>query len=103
MRLLIIFLFLCFNLNGQEGKLTIKADGGKVSYSLKRCLKRGKLIKTDKGVLFKVVVWKGYAPWSKGYSLIVRSVGDGRYSNNVQIKNLTDNIIIDFDNESSLY
>lgn len=96
MKILIIILFLTFNLYSQESKISIKAGGEKIVYNLKKCLKRGKLIKTKKGVQFKIVVWGGYAPWSKGYSLIVRSIG-GTYSLNMHLDDLVKNIEINFD------
>ena len=66
MKILVIFL-LMFSLNsyGQNSRITIHAEGEKVSYNLKKCYKSGKLIRMHSGRKFKVVIYGGYAPWTK--------------------------------------
>lgn len=86
---------LSYSFSQDTGKIILNVDDESVSYDIKRCYKRGKLVRTKSGKTFKVVVWNSYAPWSKTYSLIVRSL-DGKYSTNLELKNLTENIEINF-------
>ena len=74
--------------------IKIILDGEEVTYRLRNCYRRTRSIKTRNGVHLKIVVWNGYASWSKTYSLIIRSIG-GKYSTSKQIKSLDSNLTID--------
>lgn len=96
MRTLVI-LFILISLSGyaQDSKLTLKLDGEEVTYNMKKCYRSGKIVKSPTGKEFKIVIWGGYAPWSQGYSLIVRSL-DGEKSTNIHIPDLVTNVEINF-------
>lgn len=80
-------LFLPLSLQTNYGNLDLRVGDEQIKYKLNYFYKRGKIIKTPKGIKFKVVIWPSYAPWGKKYSLIVRSL-DGKYSTNIQIDGL---------------
>ena len=81
---------------GQQSRLVIKADGDSIVYDLRRCYRRGKLLKMKNGLQFKVVIWNGYTQWVDERYLILRSIG-GKYSTQKTLPNLIENVTITFE------
>lgn len=92
MKIIVLLLF-TINTFSQSGKLTLIADGETTTYRLKDCYKRTRTA----GEKFKVVVWGPAVHWDKSKYLVIKSFC-GKYSTNKKIYNLTDNVVIDFDN-----